>query len=572
MNLKKINWLLVLIVLLALALRLYKLSEFAPGLYSDETAYGYNAYSLIKTGHDEFGKFWPVSFKSFGDYKPPMSAWLTIPSILIFGLSEFAVRLPAAMAGTLTVIIVYFLTKEVFLTGDKKSSRFRQLKYLPYIACVLLAISPWHLLFSRSSMLVGYEVMFMSGALLFFLKGLKITGFWYLSVISFVGAIYSYYGARVSIVLLGVVIFLIFRKELLAKKAVIVRCLVIVLVLLSPLLFSIVKDPLTLTGRAKTVSIFFDPGIKSKLWEAHTLDGPTYPVLLSRFFHNKTYFYFRDFSRRYLEHFSYPFLFQKGDSHPPFSIPGMGVAYVADLIFFLYGLFLAIKFKSKKVSLVIAYLFISPVVASLTFLTPAANRAFDMVIGWVIFTGLGIAGVVNLLPKKISIFRMATLAICVIYLVSLLIYLNIYYNIMPKVAAVQWHYGRHELVDKISRHEKRYGEVVISGSQGTAYIWLLFFNKYDPLEYRKTAAVDDIPDGLGWIQVRSFDKYKIERPFNWETVLKKPNTLYVSFEDDIPSNWTGMVDGKSYKTQEVDKILYPAGGNAFKLIELRALD
>src|SRR3989344_4114010 len=99
---------LIFIVTLAFFLRIYKISNFPPGLYSDETTYGYNAYSLLKTGADEYGKVWPLTFKSFGDYKPPMTAWLTIPAIAAFGLNEFSVRLPAAIAGTLTVLIVYF--------------------------------------------------------------------------------------------------------------------------------------------------------------------------------------------------------------------------------------------------------------------------------------------------------------------------------------------------------------------------------------------------------------------------------------------------------------------------------
>lgn len=570
MSLKK-NTVLVIIIFLALVLRVYKLSDFAPGLYSDETAFGYNAYSLLKTGHDEFGKLWPVSFKSFGDYKPAMSAWLAIPSVLIFGLSEFSVRLPSAFAGTVTVLVVYYLAKEVFFVEQRKNVRLRYLKLLPYISATILAISPWHLLFSRSSMLVGFELMFTSSALLFFLKGLKNVNFWYLSAFCFVGAIYSYYGARVTTLLILLSIAVIFKNDVILKKREVFKCLVLALILLSPFIWSVAGDPLTLTGRAKTVSIFFDPGVKLKLWEAHTLDGQNYPVILSRFFHNKTYFYFRDFTRRYLEHFSFSFLFQKGDSHPPFFIPRMGVAYLADLLFFLYGLFLSVRIKSKRITLMLAYLFISPIVASLTFLTPAANRSFNMIIAWTILTALGVVGTLNFFSNRKLTISIAAGTIAAIYLVSVVYYLKIYYVFMPKEAAVEWHYGRRELVRKIAKYQNKYEEVIISGSQGTAYIWLLFYQKYDPEKYRQTAVVDSVPDGLGWIQVRAFDKYKIVRPFDWNGLSKKTNTLYVSFEDDIPSNWVGVAGGKKLEAFEVDKVLYPAGGNAFKLIELKEI-
>src|SRR3972149_156253 len=93
----------LLVLIFAVLLRVYKLNNSPPGLYSDEAAYGYNAYSLLTTGHDEYAKSWPFALKSFGDYKPPMTAWLTIPSIATFGLSEFAVRLPSALAGVASV-------------------------------------------------------------------------------------------------------------------------------------------------------------------------------------------------------------------------------------------------------------------------------------------------------------------------------------------------------------------------------------------------------------------------------------------------------------------------------------
>jgi len=36
-----------------------------PGFNADEAAFGYNAYSLLKTGRDEYGTLLPLSIKSF---------------------------------------------------------------------------------------------------------------------------------------------------------------------------------------------------------------------------------------------------------------------------------------------------------------------------------------------------------------------------------------------------------------------------------------------------------------------------------------------------------------------------
>src|SRR5476651_1955998 len=124
MNLKmfKKPWvLLLLIVLLAALLRFYQLGINPPSLTWDEVAWGYNAYSVGIDGKDEFGHLLPyTSFVSFGDYKPPVYAYLTVIPVWIFGLREFAVRFPSALFGTLTVLITYFLVKEIFYESRQK--------------------------------------------------------------------------------------------------------------------------------------------------------------------------------------------------------------------------------------------------------------------------------------------------------------------------------------------------------------------------------------------------------------------------------------------------------------------
>src|SRR3989344_4938577 len=93
----------ILITALAFLLRFWRLGEIPNGLYQDETAIGYNAYSIIQTGRDEYGKSLPLYFKSFGDYKLPVYIYATVPSILMLGLTELAVRAPSALFGSLSV-------------------------------------------------------------------------------------------------------------------------------------------------------------------------------------------------------------------------------------------------------------------------------------------------------------------------------------------------------------------------------------------------------------------------------------------------------------------------------------
>ena len=82
---KKTNLILGLIIILAVFLRFYYIEKIPNGLYSDEASYGYNAFSILETGKDEYGNFMPLAFRSFGDYKAPLYIYFLIPFIKIFG-------------------------------------------------------------------------------------------------------------------------------------------------------------------------------------------------------------------------------------------------------------------------------------------------------------------------------------------------------------------------------------------------------------------------------------------------------------------------------------------------------
>src|SRR3989338_4459229 len=104
---------LIAIVALGFLLRIFKLGEVPVSLSWDEAAIGYNAYSIVQTGKDEYGTAWPLLFKSFNDYKLPGYVYSTALSIKLLGLSDFAVRLPSALFGTLTILAFYFLLRSL---------------------------------------------------------------------------------------------------------------------------------------------------------------------------------------------------------------------------------------------------------------------------------------------------------------------------------------------------------------------------------------------------------------------------------------------------------------------------
>ena len=162
---------LALLIFFALFLRTYHISQVPPALSWDEVSIGYNAYSILKTGRDEHGKFLPIdTFVAYGDYKPPLAIYLTVPSIALFGLSEFGVRFPSAFFGTLTVLMTYFLVKEFFRRTKNQEPITRN---LPTIASLLLAISPWHINLSRAGFEANIALFFIVLGVYFILLARK---------------------------------------------------------------------------------------------------------------------------------------------------------------------------------------------------------------------------------------------------------------------------------------------------------------------------------------------------------------------------------------------------------------
>jgi len=125
------------VLLVAALIRFVGLSSNPCGLFRDEADKGYTTYSLLQTGRDLGGRFWPPQIKSFGAYTSPFYQWFSLPSIATCGLTVFSTRLVAALAGTLACLAVYLVGVE---WGGRRTGLF---------SALLLAVSPWHLLFSR---------------------------------------------------------------------------------------------------------------------------------------------------------------------------------------------------------------------------------------------------------------------------------------------------------------------------------------------------------------------------------------------------------------------------------------
>ena len=112
---------LVLIIAIAIFFRFYNLSYVPPQPSVDEVSIGYNAYSILKTGADEYETKFPVLLRAYDDFRPALFVYLVVPFVALFDLNVLAIRLPSAILGVLAVLGTYFLVKELFPNFKKFS-------------------------------------------------------------------------------------------------------------------------------------------------------------------------------------------------------------------------------------------------------------------------------------------------------------------------------------------------------------------------------------------------------------------------------------------------------------------
>lgn len=531
---------LILIVFLAAVLRLVGLGVYPVGFTPDEASFGYDAWSLLQTGRDQWGKAWPLVFKSFGDGKLPLQTYLIIPSVAIFGLSEFAVRLPNAIFGVLAVWATYLLVSKAF--KDKK---------LALMSAFLLAISPWHIPLSRGAFEANLTTFLMTIGFYWFFKIADSSGFLYLSVLAFGLNLFSYHSARlVTPLLVGFLIYMYWRDKKLDKNM---------------LKFSLGFGLFVLTA---IITMFFGAADRVVTSSIFSVSPPTdarfnalmsgAPPLLARLLHNKYLVMAEIFLAQYLQYSSWSFLFLQGPREGTYGMmPGSGVLYLIEGAF-LFGLLLNLK-KLKKHVWLLVWLLLAPIPAALS-IGPghAANRAAIMLPALTILLAIGRQNIINSFRKYAAKIN---LGFVLILFISLVLYLETYLIQQKYETAESMFFGTEELFSYLQKEDQNYDRVVISKSLSEPHIFYAFYTKYDPLKYQKYSQTWNFKEkGLNWVDQLpqySLGKYEFKN-FVYQDISKiADNLLLVGKPDDFPAS-----------TEPQKIIKYPDMTDAFWVVEL----
>ncbi|MFZ5535485.1 MAG: ArnT family glycosyltransferase [Patescibacteria group bacterium] len=517
------------IIILAAFLRLWQLGVVPVSPDWDEAALGYNAYSILKTGKDEYGIFLPRTLRSFDDYKPPLYTYLAIPSVAAFGLTTWATRLPSAVMGILAVIGTYYL---VSLLVKKKDDT------LALLTSFFLAISPWHLQFSRIAFEANTGVTLNIWGLVAFFRGLTSLPWMVFAAFLFGISLYAYHSERIFVPLLLLVVSVLWRKELFSDKKKIAISIMVGLLTVLPLI-PVLLDKTSVTRLKGTSTLSDTTGLlmrSVKKLEDDIRAGDRIGVIME----NRRIVYARTLLDGYISHFSLRWLFLTGDNDRHHA-PDNGLLYFFELPFLFIGLYTIWKKGGKLATLVVSWILLAPLAASPTSETPHAIRTLVVLPILQLCIAVGFYGSVvfgiSLFKKTrgVSRFVMGAGGVVAVTAIAanLLFYFHMYYVHMNLEYSPFWQYGYKQAVEYAEANKHKYDKIVVSTKLEQPHMFFLFYTKYDPAAY---LAAGGTASG-GFKEVRNrFDKYEFRPIPNWANEKHDGSVLYIGSPKEIPGS------------------------------------
>lgn len=507
------------IILFAIFLRFWQLGKVPVSPDWDEAALGYNAYSILKTGRDEYGTFLPRTLRSFDDYKPPLYAYLAIPSIAAFGLNTWATRLPSAIIGVLAVVGTYYLVLELF---KKKTT-------LALLSSFLLTISPWHLQFSRIAFEANTGVTLNIWGMFAFFRGFRSLPWMVASAFLFGLSLYAYHSERIFVPLLLLTAVILNRKEVFQDRKKVVIAVMVGLLTIAPL-FPVIFDKTSVTRLKGTSSLSDQTGLLMRS-VAKMEDDQKSGNVIGTLLENRRFVFARTVLDGYLSHFSLRWLFLTGDNDRHHA-PDNGLLYLWELPFLLWGIYGLWKSGGKVSTLLMSWILIAPIAASPTSETPHAIRTLTVLPVLQIFTAIGIIQFVSL---QRDVRKLAFLSIggvlALFALTNTLFYFHMYFAHLNHEYSRFWQYGYEQAVGYAESNKDKYNKIVVSTSLEQPHMFFLFYTKYNPKKYLDLGGTSS----GGFAEVKNrFDIYEFRPLSNWWREKHDGSILYIGSPKEIP--------------------------------------
>ena len=285
----------LLITVLAAALRFYRLPEVPPGLHFDEGFKGVTARGLLEGAP-------PQLFFESDMGEEPIALYLVAAALGLVGEETWVIRLPSAILGTVTVPLAWWLGRELFAGppprrrrrhrntgpegGESASSEGETVPAAsqrgPLIglgAALVLAILYWHLSFSRIGMEPILVPFFAALAFAALARGLNTGGRFAfgLAGLALGGSLYTYkagYFVPVLAVLFVGLAALLQREFLRRHGRGLLLAAGVALLVATPIVVYFATHPANFLQRPASVALAGDEGAGDSAWQAWSANLP----------------------------------------------------------------------------------------------------------------------------------------------------------------------------------------------------------------------------------------------------------------------------------------------------------
>lgn len=523
---------LIAIIVLAFILRFYRLASNPPSLYWDEVSIGYNAYSILETGKDEWGKQMPFFFEAFNEFKFPAAIYLTAFSIKLFGFNDFAVRFPSAISGTISTLLMFFFIKEILTTYVGNNSLKKYKTKLAVFSSFMMAFSMWQLQFSRGLFEANIALMFELISLIFLMRFLKKPQF-FSGIIFFASLFFTIYSYSVQIfsMLFLPLLFIIFSSlSPKTKLKYTVIFMIFFMILEVPFILHVMTDKFT---RFNQVSIFDENTTLQKMISLRRQYGES-----SRYFFNQYTAAAINYGKNLLVHLDPRFLYPGRDGNPRHTID-LYLMYPQELILILLGgVFLLIK-NRRLFFFVMLALIICLTPAAFTREVPHALRSFNSLPCYLVLAGGGLALFLRLRNKFLKYLSFLLLTVC--YFIFLQKYLHAYYFDYPKKSFSAWGMENKLMMQTAKKMDLKNKIVYFTGYYWRPYIYYDYYFKVDPALVQRNNNSTKINNA--WFGNAEFDRADRRYDYNFDLaqLFGRKNLILFLAHRDAYNNREGLL-------------------------------
>lgn len=468
-----------LILVLAFVLRAFKLDLIPCGIYVDEASIAYNAYCISQTGKDEFGRFLPLFPEALGlGFMDPLYLYVSSFFIKILGPSIFSARFASCFLGLVTIFFTYKLATLYFERSVALLSAF------------LLAISPWHINFSRLGMGNITVPALIVTSMYFISLGIKKESKYLVFASIPVGlTMYIYPVGQLFGPLLYFVLLLLNTKCLINKKYPLIFFLVFSILIAFPVLRYHSEQILP---RFHCISIanpvFSLSGEKEKLANSKFLVIKENKSLLLTYI----------FIRNYFKHFNLDFLLKKGDRNLRHNVGDRGQILWFTFWLSLVGFFCLLFRRKSDLYIFPIWFILFPVPAALTWdALPHAGRTIGALPVFEILAAVGFFFLFSLVkkcftiakPEKVLDFILSFVLVLMLLkgIIEFKSYLKQYFINFPR-HAISWFDYDVYVISKETEKLKEYDLFLMPFDFN--YVSFLFLQKVNPEIYLNSKYVN----------------------------------------------------------------------------------